>query len=149
MNAFAIALGWTLAIVGPLAGQTPAPSQCIFSGPDKAALAWQSAAAGASGGTLEGHIVRVRNLQPIQSAYVTLAPGDYHAMSDSAGAFHFVGVPNGRYLLRVRALGYPAIGDSITLGADGLIFLAALPEARGDIAITCLSAPVRPPSTQR
>ena len=128
------------------AAQSPSDSLCIFSGPERSALAWQSAARSFSGGGIVGRIVRLRDLQPIRSGLVNLEPGTARTLTDSAGHFEINRVPNGRYLLRVRALGFPQLTDSITLGADGLVVLAALSEPRGDIAITC---PTRSPPSRR
>jgi len=102
-----------------------------------------------SSGGLIGHILRLRDLQPIQRAYVTLEPGGFGASSDTVGRFQFTGAPNGRYLLRVRAIGHAAVTDSITLGADGLVVLAVLSEPLGDFGITCPTPPApsrRPPN---
>ena len=83
-----------------------------------------------------------------RSGAVSLEPGTARSPTDSAGHFEISGFLNGRYLLRVRALGFPQLSDSVTLGADGLVVLAALSEPHGDIAITCLtrSPPSRRPS---
>lgn len=131
------------------AAQSPSDSLCIFSGPERSALAWQSAARSFTGGGIEGHIVRLRDLQPIRYGSVNLEPGTVRTLSDSANHFAIKKVPSGRYLLRVRALGFPQVADSITLGADGLVVLAALSDPQGDIAITCPTRSVpsrRPPN---
>src|SRR5262245_44937128 len=107
-------------IVGRVSAQTPSTSLCIFSGAERSALAWQSAARSFAGGGLVGHILQP-DLKPTQSAYVSLEPGRSFATSDSLGRFELTGVPNGRYLLRIRAMGHRELADSITLGADGLV----------------------------
>jgi hypothetical protein len=99
-------------------------------------LVWQSAAGSYNAG-LSGHVLRVADLEPIRSAGIRLEPGGHLVPSDSLGQFQFTDVPNGRYLLRVMAIGYPAVADSITLGADGLVVAAILARPPGDIGISC------------
>lgn len=138
--------------IGVRAGaQSPSDSLCIFSGPERSTIAWESAARSSSGGSVIGHVVLLHNLQPVPSARVTLEPGAFLTMTDRAGRFQLGGAPNGRYLIRVRALGRGTVADSVTLGADGLVVLAALAQPAGDIGITCptRSAPSRRPPSAR
>lgn len=71
----------------------------------------------------------------------TLDPGSLHATPNSAGRFALSGVPQGRYFLRVRAIGYASVADSITVGTDGLVVLAVIAEPPGDIEIGCTARP--------
>jgi hypothetical protein len=141
----------TMAILSRGVAQTPNPDLCIFSGREQSSLAWESAARSFSGDGLTGHVVRLRDLKPVQSATITLDPGRHFVTSDSGGRFQFAGLPNGRYLLRVRAIGYAQLADSITLGGDGLVVLAAIAQPRGDIGISCPpgSARSRRPPNER
>lgn len=136
------------AIAGPGAAQTPSQSLCIFSGRERSALAWQSAARPSSGG-LFGRVLGVANLQPIRSAGIRLEPGGQLVLSDSLGLFQFTNIPNGQYLLRVMAIGYPVLADSITLGADGLVVVAILARPPGDIGISCPDTSLRRPPNVR
>ena len=133
------------------AAQTPSDSLCIFSGPQRSTLAWESAARSFAGGGVFGHILRLRDRSPITTAFITLEPGAFQAYADNAGSFEIHGAPNGRYLLRIQATGAVTVADSITLGADGLVVLAVVAYPPGDIGITCpvRSAPVRRPPNGR
>ncbi len=141
-------LAVSAAIAAPGPAQTPSRSLCIFSGRERSALVWQSAAGSFNGG-LSGHVLRVADLQPIRSAGIRLEPGGRLVLSDSLGRFQFTDVPNGRYLLRVMAIGYPALNDSITLGADGLVVAAILARPPGDIGISCPDTSLRRPPNER
>ena len=127
----------TLVVIGGRASaQTPSTSLCIFSGPERSALAWQSAARSFAGGGLVGHILQP-DLKPTQSANVSPESGRSVATSDSLGRFELRGIPNGRYRLRIRAISHRELADSITLGANGLVVLAVLASPPGDIGISC------------
>jgi hypothetical protein len=138
-------------IVGRASAQTPSTSLCIFCGPERSALAWQSARS-VPAGDLGGHVVQP-DLKPIRAANVRLEPGRFFATSDSLGRFELTGAPNGRYLLRIRAIGHRELADSITLGADGLVALAILASPPGDLGITCppgsTYSPSRRPPNER
>jgi len=125
--------------------QTPSDSLCIFSGPQRSTLAWESAARPYAGG-ISGHILRLRDRSPIATAFITLEPGGFHAYADNAGSFEIRAAPNGRYLLRIQATGAVTVADSVTLGADGLVVLAVIAYPPGDIGISC---PARPASVRR
>lgn len=102
--------------IGVRAGaQSPSDSLCIFSGPERSTIAWESAARSSSGGSVIGHVVLLHNLQPVPSARVTLEPGAFLTMTDRAGRFQLGGAPNGRYLIRVRALGRERLRTQLPL----------------------------------
>ena len=129
--------------------QTPSDSLCIFSGRERSSLAWESAARSWNGGGVFGRVLVLRDSRPVTYGLITLEPGSHRASLDSAGRFEIKGAPNGRYVLRIRALGFPTLADSITLGADGLVVLAVMAQPPGDIAITCparSAQPRRPPN---
>ena len=134
-----------VAIASRLVAQAPSDSLCIFSGPERSTLAWESAAHTYSGG-VAGQIILLRDRRPVPFASVTLEPGAWRAVSDSAGHFQLTGPPNGRYLLRIRAIGRPTVADSITLGADGLTVLAVLAQPPGDIGVSCSNRSRRSPN---
>jgi hypothetical protein len=149
MRAFISVLALCAGIAAQAEAQTPSPSLCIFSSRERSSLAWQTAMASFNGGSLVGRVLRLRNQQPIRSAAVTLEPGGLRTVSDSLGKFQFAGAPNGRYLLRVRALGNGEVKDSVTLGADGLVVLAVLADSPPDFGISCPTPPAptrRPPA---
>lgn len=65
--------------------------------------------------TIRG-IVRNRDTgSSLADAYVELLPGMRHAMTDSTGAFAFLDVADGRYVLRTRRLGYEERQDTIVV----------------------------------
>src|SRR5689334_20680458 len=97
-----------------LPAQSPSDSLCIFSGRERSTLAWESAARSGSGGGVFGRVVVLRDSHPVTSGVITLEPGLHRASLDSAGRFEIKGAPNGRYLLRIRSLGFPTLADSIT-----------------------------------
>lgn len=91
-------------------------------------------------------VVSARTGQPIPKARVLWNPGGRWVLTDSTGTVHIRSVKQGRYELRVGALGFMEATDSITLGFDGLRVLAALTTYRGDIICTM---PARKPSNGR
>lgn len=61
-------------------------------------------------------IVRDRDTgQPLTQASVQLLPGPLDAITDSAGVFAFQNIPDGRYVLRTRRLGYQERADTVIL----------------------------------
>jgi len=148
MRTIVAILAASASITAPGAAQTPSRSLCIFSGPERSALVWQSAAGSFNTG-LSGHVLRLVDLQPVRSAGIRLQPGGRLVVTDSLGRFQFTDVPNGRYLLRVMAIGYPALADSITLGADGLVVVAILARPPGDVGISCPDTSLRRPPDER
>jgi hypothetical protein len=89
---------------------------------------------------LLGRIVQIRNSAPIRQALVRVDPGGRVAQPDTNAYFRFLGLRDGRYVVRVLALGYVSLADSITLGQDGLYLVAALARPTGDIVCTPSSA---------
>jgi hypothetical protein len=119
---------------------------CVFSSPPKSAIAWQSGLAGdyAALGRdeLAGRVVWVRGGLAVANARILVSPNTRYVLSDSAGRFSMRGLPQGRYLVRIGALGSLEAADSITLGFDGIQIVAALAQYRGDISCT---GPAKPP----
>jgi hypothetical protein len=64
--------------------------------------------------------------EPIPDAIVHLEPGRHLTSTDSTGAFRFVGVARGRYLLRVGAIPFKAAVDSVTYSEFGVAVVAVL-----------------------
>jgi hypothetical protein len=96
MRILSIAAALGVVVAFRAAARSPSDTLCIFSGPERSALAWQSAARSFSGGGIEGHIVRLRDLQPIRSGFVNLEPRTARTFSDSAGHFAIKNVPSGQ-----------------------------------------------------
>lgn len=78
----------------------------------------------------------------MKDAVVTVEPGHRSVLTDSTGSFSFPGLKAGRYLIRVRALGFQGVRDSVTNSAAGLEVLAVL--ASDPIADYECVVPVRP-----
>lgn len=142
----------TLAFSAALRAQTDS-SGCASSGPPKAALAWESGRAEGVGRAepvsrdeIVVRVVSVRSGQPIPNARVLWNPGGRWVLTDSSGIAHIRSSRQGRYQLRVAALGFGEVADSLTLGFDGLRVVAALTTYRGDILCTPQS---RRPSNER
>ncbi len=130
----------------PVARKGPAPAPCMFSSFAKSSLAWQS---GFGDTALKGRVVRVDNLRPVTFGVVRVEPSGRRAILDSTGTFRLA-IPIGRYFLRVQAGGFSEAADSITLGRDGLVVLAAVGQYAGDVVVTCPTAsPARQPSNER
>ena len=125
-------------------------SRCLFSGPPKSSLAWESGLAEGAGplarDELLVRVVSVHTGKPIANARVLWNPGARWALTDSTGAVSIRALKQGHYELRVVALGFISATDSITLGFDGVRVVAALAFHRGDIV--CLGLP-RQPSNER
>jgi len=121
-------------------------SGCLRSSWPKPSLAWQPGAVG-SNGALPGdelfvQVVAVRELQPIAHARVFWSPGDRYLLTDSTGTVHIRSLRQGRYQLRVGAIGFMEATDSITLGFDGLRVVAVLTSVPfGDVVCTSVRKP--------
>lgn len=69
---------------------------------------------------LAGNVTNLDTGRPIASAYVVLEPSGRFAVTDSLGAFRIAPV-TGRFVIRVRAIGYDGYSDTITIGPnDGM-----------------------------
>jgi hypothetical protein len=88
-------------------------------------------------------VVAAHNGAPLASAYVTLEPGRRAFSTDSAGHFRVPALPNGRYYVRVRFVGYEEAHDSVTYGFGGLRLFATLAHGMGIVDIVC-TGPARP-----
>lgn len=146
-----------LTVAGPLSGAglrgQADSSGCLFSGWPKPALAWESGMAQSNERTaslardeLFVRVVSVRTGEPIPKARILWNPGARWVLTDSTGTVQIRSLRQGRYELRVGALGFMEAADSITLGFDGVRVLAALTTYRGDIGCTL---PPRKPSNER
>lgn len=91
----------------------------------RSTLAWQYLP-GAGG--IRGRVVDVEQ-QPIVGALVNVGPTSRPLAADGAGRFQLA-LREGRYLVQVRAVGYVAVQDTISLpGLDGFQVLAVLVHA--------------------
>lgn len=71
------------------------------------------------GGGVRGRVVRWDTAAPVMGARVDLMrpPAD-SAYSDSRGYFHFDTLAAGRYVLRIRAIGYKSWQDTVNVVSD-------------------------------
>jgi hypothetical protein len=106
------------------------PQPCMFSGPPKSALAWQS---GPGSFNVRGRAVSVRDGRPIPGALVRLSPGPHYARADTAGFFELRSLRGGRYYVEVVVMGHIRAADSLTVGDDGAFLLAAIADYTPDI----------------
>lgn len=96
----------------------------------RSTLAWEYAP-GAGG--VRGRVLALGSLQPISGAMINVAPTGQRLVTDSAGRFR-IRLAEGRYVLRVRALGYVSVDDTISLpGLDGFEVLAVLARQDPDL----------------
>ena len=79
---------------------------------------------GAVLGVIVGHVLH----RAVEFARVDLEPSERSALSDIMGAFRFDSVPAGRYVLRVRRVGYDARRDSIDVPPAGVRIAVQLNE---------------------
>jgi hypothetical protein len=133
-----------------LHGQATSPP-CLLTSPPKSTIAWQSAFVDTRGpigrDELAGRVVWVQTGEAVSNARISLNPGEHYTVSDSTGRFSLRGLAQGHYLLRVAGPAAVAATDSITVGFDGALVVAALARYRpGDIGC---SSPVRKPSNER
>jgi hypothetical protein len=108
----------------------------------RSALAWGPAPRDTA--DFSGRVVATQTGAPIFAAYVTVEPGRHVLSTDSIGWFRIPTLPHGRYDVRIRAIGYDEVHDSVTYGFGGLRMLATLSHGMGSIDFVCTS-PARPP----
>lgn len=65
--------------------------------------------------TLAGEVTNRDTGRPIYFASVTLQPGDQRVTTDSLGAFRISPAPDGRYVVRIRAIGFAEYSDTLTV----------------------------------
>jgi Carboxypeptidase regulatory-like domain len=105
---------------------------CLGS-PPRSTLALEN---GHGGSSLLGRVAQIANTAPIRQALVRVEPGGHVAQPDDNGFFRFIGIGTGRYIVRVQALGYESVADSITIGQDGLNIIAAMARFSGETKCT-------------
>jgi hypothetical protein len=110
------------------------------------ALAWSPAWPDAG---ISGQVVAAQNGAPLISANVTIQPGGRSVLTDSAGHFRASALPNGRYYVRVRFVGYEEAHDSVSVGLGGLRLFAALAHGMGIIDIVCTAPQYAPVESAR
>ncbi|MGE5733003.1 MAG: carboxypeptidase-like regulatory domain-containing protein [Gemmatimonas sp.] len=65
-----------------------------------------------------GHVTNRDTARPLGGASVALLATGAHVVTDSLGEFRFNAVPNGRYAIEVRAIGYTPRTDTVSLSAS-------------------------------
>jgi hypothetical protein len=68
-----------------------------------------------------GGVIRDASGRGIAGVSIRLTPGNYQATTGSDGRFTLANVPDGRYMMHIRASGYHAINRKVTVGADRTI----------------------------
>jgi hypothetical protein len=63
-----------------------------------------------------GQITNRDTGKPIAGAYVTIDSTNYHAGTDSLGAFRIEQLPEGRYTVRIRAIGFIVDTEPVVIG---------------------------------
>jgi hypothetical protein len=66
---------------------------------------------------LVGEVTNQDTGQPLESAGVLLTPGDHRAGTDSLGAFRIDRIPEGRYQVLIRRIGFAQYKDSLSIDA--------------------------------
>ena len=149
MRTLITAVAVCITIANLAAAQTSADTSCVFPPMEPPTLLSKSAAGAIKNGIF-GHVLHVGGAKPIRDARIELEPGGKAVSSDSLGHFQFTGVPNGRYLIRVMAIGYyTSFRDSVTIGADGLVVVALLDQPHGLLEIVCPATPGGRPPRER
>src|SRR6185437_5963390 len=64
-----------------------------------------------------GVVVRQADAAPVTGADVWMITLDRHALADRTGTFAFTGLAPGAYLVEIRAIGFVARRDTVTLAA--------------------------------
>ena len=68
------------------------------------------------GGTIQGRVVRADSAAPVYSASVELSRAPVvRVLTDAQGHFGFESVPPGRYVLRIRGIGYHEWLDTVNV----------------------------------
>jgi hypothetical protein len=71
-------------------------------------------------GVIEGRVTN-RDGSPVASANLVVVEARRGAIADETGFFRILGVPAGRWQMRVQALGYPSLADTVVItGGDTL-----------------------------
>ena len=95
-----------------------------------------------AGASLAGVVVADSSERPIAGAEITIAELKLAVRSDSMGAFVLAGIPAGRYVVTVRAVGYAAISTGVIfargqrVNADLVLSRAAQSLAKVDVKAT-------------
>lgn len=66
---------------------------------------------------MAGEVTNRDTGRPLYYASVTLQPGDRRATTDSLGAFRISPTPEGRYTVRIRAIGFAEYSDTLTVSS--------------------------------
>ena len=93
-----------------------------------------------AGASLSGVVSDNKN-RPLQGATVTIVDLKRGVASDADGHYTFNNLPNGKYLVEVKLLGYKSVTQNITLG-DGKQLDFKLPESfvdEGEVIVTGVS----------
>jgi predicted phage tail protein len=87
--------------------------------PPGSAIGWQRTSG--SGGAIEGRVVTIDSVKPIQLAMVTLS-GDTRRWGTTAeGRFRLDSVTPGNYVLTVRRIGFSPATQAITVSTDSAV----------------------------
>jgi len=89
-----------------------------------------AAQAALQGDTLRGRVTDGRGV-PVQSAAVALAGADKSALTDTAGRFEMVEVPQGTYTLTVRRIGYVAAQREVSVRGTTNVDVVLLESSAG------------------
>jgi len=65
---------------------------------------------------IAGEVTKRDTGRPLRNAFVLLTPGDHRATTDSLGAFRIADVPEGRYMVLIRHIGFEKYADTLLLG---------------------------------
>ncbi len=92
------------------------------------------------GAMLSGFVTDTKG-RPLQGATVTIIDLKRGVAADADGYYNFINLPNGKYLLEVKLLGYKSVTQNVTLG-DGKQLNFKLPESfvdEGEVIVTGVS----------
>lgn len=87
---------------------------------------------GDSRGRVSG-VIRTSDGHALSGASIRLTPGNYTATTDSEGRFTLASVPNGTYMMHIRASGYPAMNRKVTIGSDRTMTLTMSGKGRSSV----------------
>lgn len=118
-------LAATLTVVAACTRYEYRQAKCPEPPPSGSVVGWQQASG--SGGVIEGHVVTIDSMKPVQMALITLS-GNARRWGTAADArFRLDSIAPGAYELTIRRIGFRAATQAITVTADSaLTVLAAL-----------------------
>jgi len=115
----ALLLAATLTAVAACTRYEYRQGTCPEPPPSGSAVGWQRT--GGSGGVIEGHVISVDSMKPVQWAQITLSGNARRWETTADGRFRLDSIAPGAYQLTIRRIGFQVATQAIAVPADSAL----------------------------